>query len=496
MSSVRLVADGMLSKVGPKSSLSGIRESISRTREMVTKNSGAITPTMTDTPTVYGQYKTRMNQFVAPGIGLGLDGQTMAYVKPDAKKARAIFSSKYVPFSDGTELLTGATKKTMSQRGYGNVPASMLETVSKVSRIGFNNTLADTSGGKISFSMAKPLDLAGIMAHPNNPVCSDFPRGPGVGGSAPLWEDGTYRDTIAAIHKVQDTPRMQMPAIMKDPRKEIFDAQALVGGQVFGNELLKETLEEEFAKEKDQEIRRAARLARPLASEEELGGLVEQLQLARRTAKIAKQLRLPEGSLVAQNAAFAEIRSEEIERDRRADLANTLAQQAEARAEVNKQSERRYRIVGGIRRALGRVPKVVAVGQARQGLAATAESRARIKSNLDDKITGIRLKYENGEINSSRAKKLLRQARSDAKSSTYNLSKKVSERVAPGKFATPEDLARRPRGAAGPPRGGGAGGAARGGGAAGRAHIEANVDDAIRAAVGGNFSGLKDFEEE
>lgn len=477
--SIRPVADGMLSYVKAKPSISDIRSQISQTRKMVSRKSGGITPTMTDTPTVYGQYKTRMNQFVAPDVSLGLDGQTMAYIKPDAAKARAIFSSKYVPFSDGTELLTGATKKTMSQRGYGNVPASSLETISKVARIGFNNTLADTSGGKISFSMAKPLDMKGIMAHPNNPVCSDFPRGAGVGGSAPLWEDGTYRDVVSAIHKLQDTPPMTYTPLMKDPRKEIFDAQALVGGQVFGNELLKETIEEEFAREKDEEIRRSARIARPRASEEELGRLVEVLRFERRATKIEKQLGLPAGSPIAKGAAQAEIQSEEIAKDEKASLAANLARQAEERTAANKESERRYRVRGGIRQRLPKVAGAVKfVVGTEQGLSATRKNRERIASNLDRKIAEAEQRLREGEITVTKSGKLVKRARKEARLATEALSTKVKERTEPGGIAVRELLEK-------------------------RRPYRRRVDDDLGAAIAyavrgdkGEGSDLKDFFEE
>jgi hypothetical protein len=441
MSSVRLVADGMYADVGPRSKISNIRASIAKTRDMVASKSGAITPTMRDTPTVYGQYKTRMNKFVAPDVGLGLDGQTKAYIKPTPAEARAIFKSKYVPFSDQTELLTDASKKTMSQRGYGNIPKSTLDKITKVARIGFNNTLVDTSSGKITFSMAKP------MAQPNNPVYSDFPKGPGVGGSAPMWEDGTYRDTINAIHKIQDAPIVQFPSMMKDPRKAIFDTQALVGEQVYGNELLKQTIADEFATERFDELRRSARIARPLATEAELNGLVESLEVARRQERIARQLKLPATSDVVRDAAFAEIRAEQIASDERAELAENQARLAQERHEYDVEQLRKQRVRGGLRGLFGRLPGAIRAQQAiRSGLEATRERREAIQATLRAKLENVSAKLEAGEIGEVEAGRLYRRAGGESNTAIKRLGQKVRERVPAGEAVVPGALARRPRG--------------------------------------------------
>jgi len=468
---------------------------------MVASKSGAITPTMKDTPTVYGQYKTRMNKFVAPDVGLGLDGQTKAYIKPTPAEARAIFKSKYVPFSDGTELLTDASKKTMSQRGYGNVPVSTLDKISKVARIGFNNTLVDTSSGKITFSMAKPLDMKGIMAHPNNPVCSDFPKGPGVGGSAPMWEDGTYRDTVNAIHKVQDAPVVQFPSMMKDPRRAVFDTQALVGEQVYGNELLKQTIDDEFATERFDELRRSARIARPLATEQELNGLVEALEVARRQERIARQLKLPATSDVVRDAAFAEIRAEQIASDERAELAENQARLAQERHDYDVEQLRKQRVRGGLRGLFGRLPGAIRAQQAiRSGLEATRERREAIQATLRAKLENVSAKLEAGEIDPAEAGRLYRRAGGESNTAIKRLGQKVRERVPAGEAVVPGALARRPRGdrrrrdfgelaeeaAVAAARGEGVGGGgARRGGAGGRARGGGGGPDADYGGFGG-----------
>jgi hypothetical protein len=368
MSTFRRVGDSL--KIGQQkpSSLAALRESVDRITARVTRKSGGITPTMTDTPTVYGQYKTRMNQYVASGISLGLDGQQSAYFHPTKAQGKKIFASKVVPMSDGTGLLEGAEKRTMSQRGYGNVRTSRTEHAMPVHRIGFNNTLADTSDGKIKMSSAAPLDYKGIMMHPNNPVCSDFPRGPGHGGSAPMWEDGTYAMIYAQIQKKQE---MTGPVTFQpppDPRKEIFTAQSLAGGEVFGNELMKQTLQDEFAEMKTEELTAAARAARPLATEDELEEFTNELRISRRAERIAQQLRLPPGSQIALQAAQAETTAEQVKRDEARTLQANLAAQAVERERAG-QTERR----AGVRGRIGRLFSRVGVPGVIKGLARERE---------------------------------------------------------------------------------------------------------------------------
>jgi hypothetical protein len=354
MSTFRRVGDSL--KIGQQkpSSLAALRESVDRIKARVTSKSGGITPTMTDTPTVYGQYKTRMNQYVSPGISLGLDGQQSAYIHPTKAQGKKIFASKVVPMSDGTGLLEGAEKRTMSQRGYGNVRTSRTERAMPMHRIGFNNTLADTSDGKIKMSSAKPLDYKGIMMYPNNPVCSDFPKGAGIGGSAPMWEDGTYAMIYAQIQKKQE---MTGPITFQpppDPRKEIFTAQSLAGGEVFGNELMKQTLEDEFATMKNEELVAAARAARPLATEQQINDLALGLQVERRAERIAQQLRLPPGSQIARDAALDETSAEQKRRDDLRELQANIAAQAIERERAGKEQQRTA-LRNRVGRALSRI---------------------------------------------------------------------------------------------------------------------------------------------
>lgn len=354
MSTFRRVGDGL--KIGQQqpSSIATLRASIDRITARVTSKSGGITPTMTDTPTVYGQYKTRMNQYVASGINLGLDGQQSAYIHPTKAQGKKIFASKIVPMSDGTGLLEGAEKRTMSQRGYGNISTSRTERAMPMHRIGFNNTLADTSDGKIKMSSATPLDYKGIMMHPNNPVCSDFPKGPGVGGSAPMWEDGTFATIYAQIQKKQEMTGPVTFQAPRNPRNEIFTAQSLAGGEVFGNELVKQTLEDEFANMKTEELTAAARAARPLASEAELEEFTNQLRISRRAERIAQQLRLPPGSQIALAAAQAETTAEQKRRDDLRDLQANMAAQAIERERVGKEQQRTA-LRNRVGRALSRI---------------------------------------------------------------------------------------------------------------------------------------------
>ena len=363
---VQQVADGMLAKVKAKPSIERLSANIARERAVVTAMSGKITRTMLDTPPVGGKYKMRMNQFVAPDVSIrGLDGQTKAYIKPDAKQAKAIFSSKIVPMNDGTELLTGAKKKTMSQFGYGSVVTSSLPSAPKVKRIGFNNTLADTSGGKITES------IAGVPTYRNTAVCVDFPKGAGGASPNKMWVDGTYEETMAAIHKKQDERSKDLD--LKAPvdiRRQVFNQQALAGAQVYGNELMKQNLEDEFARERLEQIRAAVRSQRPGASNAELDRLVLDIEAERRAGRIAQQLRLPPTSALALQAARAQITDELNTRRKTRQIAVTQAEQAEARRQAQAAEQRaaqelarveRERLAEGRRRfarVLGELPGV------------------------------------------------------------------------------------------------------------------------------------------
>jgi hypothetical protein len=364
---VRQVADGMLAKVKAKPSVERLASNIAREQAVITAMSGKITRTMRDKPPVSATYKMRMNQFVAPFVGIrGLDGQTEAYIKPDAKQAKAIFSSKVVPMNDGTELLTGAKKKTMSQFGYGGVVSSSLPSAPKVQRIGFNNTLADTSGGKITEC------LAGVPSYRNTAVCVDFPKGPGGASPNKMWVDGTYEETLAAIHKKQDERSKDLDLKMPvDVRRQVFNQQALAGAQVYGNELLKQNLEDEFAKERQEQIRTAVRAQRPGAPQAEIDRMILDIEAERRAGRIAQQLRLPPTSALALQAAKAQITDELNTRRRTRQIATTQAEQAEERRAAQEaarvERERRgYNARVNLAERLGGLPRAAVLERVRR----------------------------------------------------------------------------------------------------------------------------------
>jgi len=355
---VRQVADGMLAKVKAKPSMERLASNIAREQAVVTAMSGKITRTMRDKPPVSATYKMRMNQFVAPHVGLrGPDSQTNAYVKPTAAEGKALFSSKYVPFTDGTELLTGANKRLMSQYGYGNVPCSSLPSAPKTKRIGFNNTLVDTSGGKLTVCMAE------VRKYPNTAVYTDFPKGPGGASPNKMWVDGTYEETLAAIHKKQDERTKDLDLKMPtDIRRKVFDQQALVGNQVYGNELLKQNIEDEFAQERAQRAIQAARAARPGATRAELQTLGEDLLSTARAGRIERQLRLPSGSPVALQAARDELRAERQQRERGREVQQNVARQEAQRVAAQEEARvenqrRRIRARERVQQVLGELPR-------------------------------------------------------------------------------------------------------------------------------------------
>jgi hypothetical protein len=358
---IRRVADGLKAVTREPASLKDLRASMDKIHATITRKSGPITPTMTDTPTVHGQYKTRMNQYVAPGISVGLDGGSYTVAK------KSMFKSKITPMTDGTELLVGVAKKPMSSIGYGTVPTTHKQTAADIMRTGFNNTLTDVMNGGLRVSRASPLDMKGIMAHPNNPVCSDFPKGPGGVQPGPLWRDGNYADMIAEVHKQQDNYAPVSFLAPRNPRREVFDAQALVGGQVYGNALSKQFIEDDFATMREEELRGTLRLTNPSSTEEDIDSLVAQLRIERRAARIGQQLRLPPGSAIARQAAEAEIGAEEVASETRREIQEQLAQEAAERQESIQEQRS-----SGVRNRIGRLLSRVRLPDVRGRLVASA----------------------------------------------------------------------------------------------------------------------------
>jgi hypothetical protein len=378
---VRQIADGMLADLKPKPSPASVAASARSVLDMITKAATPVTKTMTDTPPSRATYKMRMNKFVAPGIDVGLDGQTMAYVKPDAKQARQIFASKYVPMTDGRELLRDCDKKTMSQRGYGNVQDSKLQTVSKTMRIGFNNTLVDTSNGKIVASHAP------VIHHYNNAVKTDFPKGPGGAAPNKMWEDGTYEEMFAKVSKeypaIPEKIKFKAPV---DRRRKIFNLQAMTGAEVFGDAMLRKTLQDSFAEDRLAELKTAARKALPTATEEQIEQAAQGLRVARRQQEIARKLRLPENNPLVMAAAAAEVRAEQESKEETGAIAGNLAEQAEERHAVDVarvREGRRARAASGlVGLARAAIPGKV-LGGARE---AKAEREAAFRQLLGEKI--------------------------------------------------------------------------------------------------------------
>jgi hypothetical protein len=171
--------------------------------------------------------------------------------------------------------------------------------------------------------------------------------------------------------QIQKKQEMTGPVTFQPPpdrRKEIFTAQSLAGGEVFGNELMKQTLADEFATMKTEELTAAARAARPLATEEELEEFTNELRVSRRAERIAQQLRLPPGSQIALAAAQAETSAEQVRRNEARDLQANLAAQAIERERAG-QTERR----AGVRNRIGRLFSRVGVPGVIRGLAKERE---------------------------------------------------------------------------------------------------------------------------
>jgi hypothetical protein len=255
------------------------------------------------------RYAVNMNKSVASGIGLGVDGQTQAYIDVRGKKAKALFASKYVPMTDGTDVLTSLPQKLMSQRGYGNVPACYPVDVPTRARIGFDNTLVSI-GGRTGDKMAS-IYQAPIIHHANNAVYTDFPKGPGGQNPNPMWEDGTYDEMLAQVQK----QHVAVPEEIKflpphDPRKSQFNAQALAGGEVYGNALLRKEISDYVAGQEKQKREIKARTVLPYGRPEEIEQVVREITTKENADKIAKKLGAGFSSESALVKQLAQIQTE------------------------------------------------------------------------------------------------------------------------------------------------------------------------------------------
>jgi hypothetical protein len=187
-----------------------------------------------------------------------------------------------------------------------------------------------------------------------------------------MWVDGTYEETLAAIHKKQDERSKDLDLKMPvDIRRQVFNQQALAGAQVYGNELLKQNLEDEFAKERQEQIRTAVRAQRPGAPQAEIDRMILDIEAERRAGRIAQQLRLPPTSALALQAAKAQITDELNTRRRTRQIATTQAEQAEERRAAQEaarvERERRgYNARVNLAERLGGLPRAAVLERVRR----------------------------------------------------------------------------------------------------------------------------------
>jgi len=296
------VADGLYLNM-PNKTRSGA--SAMKAREMMRAAATPTTRTMTDTPTVKGQGPAlNLNKHTMVSAPLGVvqvgKGGPIAnidanpYISLSQKGAKAVFASKYAPMTDDTYMLQSCGQKTISQRGYGNVVANDPVKVPKGLRIGFNNTLVDTTGGKISACVAT------TKTHPNHAVYSDFPKGPGGSSPNPMWEDGTYAGMLEAVMKKQaESPVSFAPP--KDRRREVFNLQALAGGEIFGDALVRLQMEGYMFAQKMETYRDLARKQLPGGNLEEIERLAKDIGREKSISETARRLGIPYLSQTAKD---------------------------------------------------------------------------------------------------------------------------------------------------------------------------------------------------
>jgi hypothetical protein len=152
-------------------------------------------------------------------IGLAsIDGQ--AYPSITQKGLKDIFESCYVPMDDGNKVLVQPDRKTISQRGYGNVVKRKPVKVPSGNRPGITNQ-----------------DV--ITRHNTNvSVYTDFPKGAGSKDTQIAWRDGTYDEAVLSATR---KPRGEVPdqtfadILSNNPRWSEYALASQTGANVFGN---------------------------------------------------------------------------------------------------------------------------------------------------------------------------------------------------------------------------------------------------------------------
>jgi len=171
-----------------------------------------------------------------------------------------------------------------------------------------------------------------------------------------MWEDGTYEEMFAKVSKeypaVHERIKFKAPV---DRRRKIFNLQAMTGAEVFGDAMLRKTLQDSFAEDRIAELRNTVKKVLPTATEQQLEEATQQLRIARRQQEIARRLKLDERNPLVMAAAAAELKSEKESKREAEAIAGNLAEQAEERHEVDVARLREGRRARAARGLLGLV---------------------------------------------------------------------------------------------------------------------------------------------
>lgn len=162
-----------------------------------------------------------------------IDGQ--AYPTINQKGLKDVFASCFVPLDDGNKVLIEPDKKTISQRGYGNVVKRKPVGVPKGNRPGITNQDVD------------------VIKHKNNAVYTDFPKGAGRTDTTIIWRDGTYDEAVLSATR---QPRGIVPdqtfadILATNPRMREVALASQVGAVAYGDALARAEMEKYFNMEK------------------------------------------------------------------------------------------------------------------------------------------------------------------------------------------------------------------------------------------------------
>lgn len=137
---------------------------------------------------------------------------------------------------NGTALFDTGINKTYSQRELQSIFASQYVNSGAFLDTPEQKRLYDVFDGNYTIKSKKPIKEAPykpahICKYENVMVYTDFPKGPSHSDTTYMWEDGTYDDMMASVHKQNDEVPGIFP-INAPLRQTIMNLAEMTGGRL------------------------------------------------------------------------------------------------------------------------------------------------------------------------------------------------------------------------------------------------------------------------